>query len=241
MLAGGGPMDPEREYRQARENSKELEVSRRRVGAVVLAAPLLAATAGVTALLVTGSHRRLGASASEAATSLPGDELLPAAPVQNDRACTIEAPPSAVWPWIVQIGQDKAGFYSFEKLENLAGCQITGASRVHPEWQDIEVGDAFRLHPDIALRVARVEPCRALVVSSQGGDAPGQMDFDTTWAFCLTPTGDGGRATRLHLRERYATHSRSTRAMIEVTSVVSAAMTWRMMTRLQTLITSGSH
>lgn len=207
----------------------------RRAVLVALAAPLVAAAAGVSALVVSGSHRRLGASAPEAAVSLPGDELLPDAQVQNDRACTIEAPLSAVWPWIVQLGQDKAGFYSFEWLENLAGCQIHGTSVIHPEWQQVEVGDAFRLHPEIALRVARVETDRALVVSSQGGDAPGEMDFDTTWAFCLSPTGDAGRATRLHVRERYETHSRSTRAMIEVTSIVSAIMTWRMMSRLRTL------
>lgn len=214
----------------------------RRAGVVALAAPVAAVTAGMAAFLVSGAHRRLGASAAETAMSLPGDELLPAAQVQNDRACTIEAPPSTVWPWIAQLGQDKAGFYSFEMLENLAGCQITGATRVHPEWQDVDVGDAFRLHPDFALRVAHVEAGRALVVSSQGGDAPSEMDFDTTWAFCLSPACDADHApaTRLQLRERYETHSRTTRAMIEVTSIVSAIMTWRMMSRLRTLIAASN-
>lgn len=217
-------------------------MSVRRVGAVALGAPVVALAAGATAFVVSGAARRLGASAEESAMSLPGDELLPAAQVQNDRACTIAAPPEAVWPWIAQLGQGKAGFYSFETLENLAGCQITGASTIHPEWQDVEVGDPFRLHPDIALRVAHVEPGQALVVSSQGGDAPGDMDFETTWAFCLSPAGDPARPeTRLHLRERYETRSPATRAMIEVTSIVSAIMTWRMMSRLRTLVASGSH
>lgn len=212
-------------------------MSIRRAATAALLAPIAAAAASLAAVVVTGAHRRLGATADEARAALPGDDLLPGAQVQNDRACTIAAPPSSVWPWIAQLGQNKAGFYSFEGLENLVGCQITGATRIHPEWQDVAVGDRFTLHPDIALRVAEVEPGRALVVSSQGADAPGDMDFDTTWAFCLSPvTTNGSSATRLHLRERYATSSPATRAMIEVTSVISAVMTWRMMTNLRGLV-----
>ncbi|OZC34026.1 hypothetical protein [Gordonia polyisoprenivorans] len=212
-------------------------MSIRRAATAALLAPIAAAAASLAAVVVTGAHRRLGATADEARAALPGDDLLPGAQVQNDRACTIAAPPSSVWPWIAQLGQNKAGFYSFEGLENLVGCQITGASRIHPEWQDVAVGDRFTLHPDIALRVAEVEPGRSLVVSSQGADAPGDMDFDTTWAFCLSPvTTNGSSATRLHLRERYATSSRATRTMIEVTSVISAVMTWRMMTNLRELV-----
>ncbi|MGX7694795.1 hypothetical protein [Gordonia polyisoprenivorans] len=212
-------------------------MSIRRAATAALLAPIAAAAASLAAVVVTGAHRRLGATADEARAALPGDDLLPGAQVQNDRACTIAAPPSSVWPWIAQLGQNKAGFYSFEGLENLVGCQITGATRIHPEWQDVAVGDRFTLHPDIALRVAEVEPGRSLVVSSQGADAPGDMDFDTTWAFCLSPvTTNGSSATRLHLRERYATSSRATRAMIEVTSVISAVMTWRMMTNLRGLV-----
>ncbi|GAB24419.1 hypothetical protein GOPIP_067_00620 [Gordonia polyisoprenivorans NBRC 16320 = JCM 10675] len=212
-------------------------MSIRRAATAALLAPIAAAAASLAAVVVTGAHRRLGATADEARAALPGDDLLPGAQVQNDRACTIAAPPSSVWPWIAQLGQNKAGFYSFEGLENLVGCQITGATRIHPEWQDVAVGDRFTLHPDIALRVAEVEPGRALVVSSQGADAPGDMDFDTTWAFCLSPvTTNGSSATRLHLRERYATSSPATRAMIEVTSVISAVMTWRVMTNLRELV-----
>ncbi|WHU45906.1 hypothetical protein QNM97_18105 [Gordonia sp. L191] len=212
-------------------------MSIRRTATAALLAPIVAAVAGLSPVVITGAHRRLGATADETQAALPGDDLLPAAQVQNDRACTIAAPPSSVWPWIAQLGQNKAGFYSFEGLENLVGCQITGAARIHPEWQDVAVGDPFTLHPDVALRVAEVEPGRALVVSSQGADAPGDMDFETTWAFCLSPvTTNESSATRLHLRERYATSSRATRAMIDVTSVISAVMTWRMMTNLRGLV-----
>lgn len=201
-------------------------------------AAVLLAVAATVAGVAARTRRRLGATDAETRAPLPGDELLAGADVQNDRVCTIQAPPSAVWPWIAQLGQDRAGFYSFETLENLAGCQIVGADRVHPEWQGVSVGDRFRLHPEIALRVAQVEPERHLVVTSVGGDAPGEMDFGMTWTFHLSPTdGSAGRqATRLHLRERYATDSTPSRLMIEVTSIVSAIMTWRMMSRLRTLV-----
>lgn len=206
--------------------------------ALAVAAPVVAATASVAAVFLSGAHRRLGASVEEVWMSLPGDELLPTAQVQNDRACTLPAAPADVWPWIAQLGQDKAGFYSWEALENLAGCQIVGATRVHPEWQNIAVGDPFRLHPDVALRVARVEPGRALVVTSQGGDALGDMAIETTWAFCLSPIdgSTGSPATRLHLRERYCTPSRASRALTEATSVISALMSWRMMSNLAALV-----
>lgn len=196
--------------------------------------PVLPLAAIVVAARVS---RRLGATASETRMALPGDELLPAARIQADRACTIQAAPADVWPWIAQLGQDKAGFYSFEVLENLVGCHIRGATRVHEEWQDVSVGDPFRLHPDVALRVATVEPGHALVVTSHGGDAPGEMDVDNSWAFVVSPIPQesGLVATRLHLRERYEPRSRATRLSIEVVSVISAVMTWRMMSRLKTL------
>lgn len=189
------------------------------------------------AVLARRASRRLGASPEEARAALPGDDLLPDAQVQNDRACTVQAPPAAVWPWIAQLGQDKAGFYSFEGLENLAGCHITGATRIHPEWQSTAPGDAFRLHPDVALRVALVQPGVCLVATSRGGDAPGEMNFDTTWAFHLAPVVDpsGQPSTRLHLRERYETRDAQSRWMIEVTSLVSAVMTWRMLSRIKEL------
>jgi hypothetical protein len=72
-----------------------------------------------------------------------------------------------VWPWIAQIGQGRGGFYSYDALENLIGCNIHSARRVHPEWQQIAPGDEIRLAPELALHVAVLEPRRALVL--QGG------------------------------------------------------------------------
>ncbi|NNU27991.1 hypothetical protein [Isoptericola sediminis] len=211
---------------------------RRRALTAALALPVVAGLAAGAAVLVTGAHRRLGATEPETRAWLPGDELMTGGVVQADRACTIAATPAEVWPWVAQIGQDKAGFYSFEALENLVGCQITGATTIHPEWQDVHPGDAFRLHPDVALRVADVKPGSDLVVTSQGADgAPEGHDF--TWAFHLEPVHVGpAPATRLHLRERYESERPVDRAVSEVLSTVSAVMSWRMMHRLSELATA---
>ncbi len=210
------------------------------VGAVAAAG----AVAGVTALgvvIAAGVSRRLGATTAETTLALPGDHLVPHPDVQADRARTIDAPAWEVWPWLAQLGQDKAGFYSFETLENAVGCQIDGASHIDPSWQDLAVGDTVQLAPEVFVRVAEVEPGRALVLTSQGGQAPpGPMAFDFSWAFVLSPADVLGRdssvpATRLHIRERYAAHDARTRALLELTTVASAIMSWRMLQRIAAL------
>ena len=80
----------------------------------------------------------------------------------------VDAPPEAVWPWLAQIGQDRAGFYSFEWLENLAGCRMHNADELHPEWQHRHVGEKVWLHPSIGLPVTRFDPPRALGIEGWG-------------------------------------------------------------------------
>ena len=210
---------------------------RARLLLAVVAAPVVALAAGAGLMLVTGANRRLGVSDAEYAAPLPGDDLLPRATAQNDRAITIQAPPQHVWPWLAQIGQDKAGFYSFELLENAMGCQISGADHINPAWQDVEAGDLVRLSPDLAIRVADVEPGHHLVLTSEGGEVPeGAEDdwaFDFTWAFVLTPAGVG--ATRLRTRERFVPQNAATARMLHASSLLSAVMTWRMLRRIRAL------
>jgi hypothetical protein len=143
-----------------------------------------------------------GATPVEMAERLPGDTLLPDASSACTRAITVNAPPERVWPWIAQIGQGKGGFYSYAWLENLFGCRIVNAAEVHSEWQDVQPGDAVRVHPKIpGLPVRVVEKDRALVL---GGNAiPEQHIPATTWAFVLEPA-DGNR-TRLLVRWRSQT------------------------------------
>ena len=111
--------------------------------------------------------RRWGATDAELAMTLPGDDAIADCGVQQTHVVQIEAPASEVWPWVAQIGQDRGGFYSYTWLENLAGCRMHNADRVHPEWQQREIGETVLLHPASGLKVLRFEPGRALVL--EGG------------------------------------------------------------------------
>jgi hypothetical protein len=132
-----------------------------------------------------------GSTASERASFYPGDD--PAGPkpgIRITRAVTVEAPPEEVWPWIAQIGQARGGFYTYDWLENLAGCRIHSADRVHPEWQDVHVGTPIGMAPDFGTDVEAVVPGRALVVRNWG-------------SYVIEPAGD--HRSRLIAR---ATHPR---------------------------------
>jgi hypothetical protein len=89
--------------------------------------------------------RRWGSTPIERAAALPGDELVPD-PNQQTHAVTISAAAAAVWPWLVQIGQGRAGFYSHDRLERMVGARITNAEKIHPEWQRVGVGDLVRTY-----------------------------------------------------------------------------------------------
>jgi hypothetical protein len=129
--------------------------------------------------------RRWGATDAEAAMTLPGDETVASPGARQTRAVPIDAPAHAVWPWIAQIGQDRGGFYSYQWLENLAGCRMRNADRIHPEWGQRAVGETVLLHPDSGLKILQFEPGRTLVL-------------DGGWSFTLEP--DGPESCRLLTR-----------------------------------------
>ena len=85
------------------------------------------AAAILTAPVLRGPHNRWGAAPAEVSAAMPGDELVPKPKITSTRAITIDAPPHDVWPWLVQIGQGRGGFYSYDALENLARCDIHSA------------------------------------------------------------------------------------------------------------------
>jgi uncharacterized protein YndB with AHSA1/START domain len=122
----------------------------------------------VYALVIRPWHLRWGAEPGDERLRLPGDELLPEDGTRVLHAVTIDAPVEEVWPWLAQLGQDRGGFYSFEWLENLAGCEMKNADRVHPEWQHRELGEIVHLHPAGGLRVSVFEPGRALGLEGWG-------------------------------------------------------------------------
>ena len=86
-------------------------------------------------------------------------------------AIEVEAPADQVWPWLAQLGQDRGGFYSYEWLENLAGCRMRNADRIHAEWQHREVGEKVMLHPLTGLPVSRFEPGREIALRGWGSFA----------------------------------------------------------------------
>jgi hypothetical protein len=158
----------------------------------------LAAIGGAAAayiLLARPRQLRWGATGQESVEPLPGDDLIVNADLTATRAITVRASADQVWPWVAQLGQGRGGFYSYDFLENLVGCDIHSADRIVPEWQDVGVGDEVKLHPEVALAVAALEPGRSLVV--RGGVPIGNTPppYDFTWAFVLRERPDGDEAS----------------------------------------------
>ena len=163
---------------------------------------------------------RWGATDEECDASLPGDDLIANPDLTATRAITVHVAAEQVWPWIAQLGQGQGGFYSYDALENLVGCNIHSADQIVPQWQTITVGDQVKLHPEVGLDVAVVEQGRALVLRGgvPMGTAPPPYDF--TWAFVLQEQPDG--TTRLLVRERYAYTQRWAPLLVEPVAVVAS-------------------
>jgi len=166
---------------------------------------LLAAIVIVHAAVVQPWLMRWGATDREVAAEWPGDDLSAGAGTVTTRAVTIHAPAEKVWPWIVQLGQDRAGWYSYRLLENIVGCRMPRVHRVVPELQHRDVGDKVWMYPANRLNgighsvVARVEPRRALVLAtmSMGNSS---VTSDASQSFLLDPIDVS--STRLIMRGR---------------------------------------
>ena len=176
-------------------------------GVVVGGAQVLAAT--LTAPVARRGYNRWGATDAEVADPMPGDDLVTHPVLGYTRAITIEAPPARVWPWLVQMGQGRGGLYSFDGLENLAGCDIHSADRVLPDFQHLDVADLFRLGPAgyPCFRVDQVTPGVSLVLVGADPRPPhaaasqDSLAGSASWQWQLRPTPDG-RGTRLVTRQR---------------------------------------
>ena len=168
----------------------------------------LAAVGGIGALVggyvyaVRPWHLRWGATDEELTETLPGDEVKPDAGIQVTHAITINAPVEEVWKWLVQIGQDRGGFYSYDWLENVFDLQIQNTDEIKSEWQNLKVGDFVRsahkgwlggrFDDKAGWFVVGLEKNRALVLRDEIEQG--------SWAFILKPTGEN--QTRLIVRVR---------------------------------------
>lgn len=173
-------------------------------------------------------RRTWGVDADEAARTFPGDDVVADAEISDTRGITVDAVPAAVWPWLMQMGYGRAGWYSYDRLDS----DRHSAERILPEHQSLAVGDIVPSWPGGGFRVAAVDPGRSLVLQldtelvnsqAEAAAAPaaptdeatpiatnlkvaGAMggaampEFKASWAFVLEPV-DGGR-TRIIERFR---------------------------------------
>jgi hypothetical protein len=147
---------------------------------------------GAYHILLRPRLRFWGATPDEVESILPGDEMC-AFPVLSTHAITIRAPRGVVWPWLVQIGEGRGGFYSYDWVERLmfGGRYLEGhsATRIHPEFQDVHLGDRIRLaEPEFSgLPISVLEP-------------PHHFALGDGWHFILREMPVG--TTRLVVRQR---------------------------------------
>ena len=136
-------------------------------------------------------HMHWGATATEAQGTVEGDELMPGAAIVSTRVVEIDAPPGAIWPWLVQMGPGRGGAYTYDWIERRLGVDIHNVDRIVPELQSLEVGQEIPM-PGYTMRVERLERERAMVVRSSNG----------AWLWAFELRGSDGH-TRLLSRNRF--------------------------------------
>lgn len=158
---------------------------------------------GAYTLLVRPWHLRWGVTEAEFARAYPGDGLLPDVTGHVTRAITIQATPEQIWPWLMQIGQDRGGFYSYTPLENMFGCDMPEVEEILSQWPARAVGEKVwfatpkHFGGKAYMEVAIAQPDRAFVLAA-GSDLAARQA--ATWGFFLEPLG--ANATRLIVRLR---------------------------------------
>jgi hypothetical protein len=159
-----------------------------RTGGTALALVLGGAVVCVYRMAIRPWHLRWGATDEEVARAMPGDDLLPG-PGATTRVVTIAATPEDIWPWLVQLGYGKAGWYSYDWIDN---DFQPSADRIVPELQDLAVGDRILMMPSMGFEVVAIDEPHSIVSLLEDGS--------TSWCLALYPTDDG--TTRLVSRWR---------------------------------------
>jgi hypothetical protein len=160
-----------------------------------VAAVGIAATVGAHVRWTRPRAFSWGATPEETSRPMPGDGICPRPQLNATRAVSIAAAADDIWPWLVQWGWNRAGFYSYDLLDNLGR---PSAREVLPQFQDLQVGDwvpmSGTITPDTAYRVSRLDPGKLMLWEKPGG----------TWLWLLEPDGDGHTRLVTRLRSRYA-------------------------------------
>ena len=181
-------------------------------------------------VIVTGvlSHRPVRPLGDEARRPLPGDELVPAK-TQQTHGVTIEARPTEIWPWLIQMGCRRAGVYSYDRLDNGG---VPSADQILPEFQHIEVGDILPWTPtsEDGFIVRAVEPERALVLGEDTGSF--------TWTFVLEPID--ATSTRLITRLRLRYESLAYGLILRVFQPIHFGMQRRQLLNLKRRVEAGA-
>ncbi len=159
---------------------------------------MTAAATGAYLLFVGPWQRRWGATDEEVQRAMPGDEEVERPSMNATRAVTINARPEDIWPWIVQIGTGRAGWYSYDWIENLMGLDVSSTERVIPEFQDLEVGDTIPLAPGLEIPVKVLKPNETLLLA---GHDP--VVGDASWVFGLYPIDDQHTRAVTRTRNRW--------------------------------------
>jgi hypothetical protein len=170
----------------------------RLIGVVTLTTGM---TAAASVYLTRRLARRSGATTAEVHEALPGDELVAEPQIATTRAITIHAPVAAVWPWVVQVGYHRGGWYTNARLDKLIWhINNPSADRILPEFQHLDVGDTVPDGPEGTARftVAAVTPGRMLALYDP--DSTHLPDTRFSWVFVLREVD--GESTRLILRTR---------------------------------------
>lgn len=155
---------------------------------------IIAAAAVITyARYVRPRQLQWGATPEEASRALPGDDLVPRPTFNSTRAITVAAPPERIWPWLVQIGLTRAGWYSYDILDNLGR---PSARRIIPELQNLAVGDMVPMSPDgkHGMPVLAIDAPKSMIWGTPG---------DTTWTWQLDPVSDSSTRLISRVRSRY--------------------------------------
>ena len=155
--------------------------------------------------------RSWGVDPDEADRVLPGDDILPDARITDTRGITIDAPPSAVWPWLVQMGFGRGGWYSYDVID----MKGSSADHVLPDHQHLEVGDLVPVSPDAGFVVKALDPGRSLVLSMDSALMRAQAEAARARA-----SGDGAAA------EATPANLRVAGSMLSSTSPADFSATW---------------